>query len=90
MGHPERDMPFCVQNVKVSISPPSGNPSGSGQSATTTLHHAATSIVAEIAANHQTRRTIRFDPPMTTDRLEIQLLSPSIDVPAALFAIRCY
>lgn len=40
--------------------------------------------------NHQTRRTIRFSTPITTDTLHIELQSPSEDVPAALMEVRCY
>jgi hypothetical protein len=40
--------------------------------------------------NHQSRRTFRFDPPVTTDRLQIRLSAPSRHVPAALFEVRCY
>ncbi len=90
MGHPERDMPFCIQDIKIAISPESDDSGRSSQAATATLTHAATRIIAEIAGNHQTRRTITFDSPVTTDRLEIQILTPSIDVPAALFAVRCF
>lgn len=42
------------------------------------------------AENHQTRRTVRFDPPVVTDRLVLQLTPPAEQVPAALFEIRCY
>jgi hypothetical protein len=87
MGHPERDMPFCIQDIRIAISPEAGE---SGQAATATLTQTATRVVAQIAGNHQTRRTITFDSPVTTRRLEIQILVPSIDVPAALFAVRCF
>ncbi len=90
MGHPERDMPFCVQDIKVAVSPEADGPGGTSQATTATLVHAATSVVAEIAGNHQTRRTITFDSPVTTRRLEIQILVPSIDIPAALFGVRCF
>jgi hypothetical protein len=90
MGHPERDMPFCVRDIKIAIAPEHGGSGRTGQAATATLTHAATSVIAEITANHQTRRTIIFDSPVTTARLEIQILTPSIDVPAALFAVRCF
>jgi hypothetical protein len=90
MGHPERDMPFCVRDVKIAIAPEHGGSGRTGQAATATLTHAATSVISEITANHQTRRTITFNSPVTTSRLEIQILTPSIDVPAALFAVRCF
>jgi hypothetical protein len=47
-------------------------------------------IIARLSANHQTRRVLRFDPPVTTDRIEIQLCAPGASVPAALFEVRCY
>jgi hypothetical protein len=80
-------MPFCIQDIRIAISPEAGE---SGQAATATLTQTATRVVAQIAGNHQTRRTITFDSPVTTRRLEIQILVPSIDVPAALFAVRCF
>jgi hypothetical protein len=90
MGHPERDMPFCVQDIKIAIAPEVEDSGRTSQTATATLTQAATSVIAEIAGNHQTRRTITFDSPVITRRLEIQLLVPSIEVPAALFAVRCF
>lgn len=90
MGHPERDMPFCVQDIKLAISPDRVGSAQASNTTTATLTHAATSVVAEITANHQTRRTITFESPITTQRLEIQILTPSIHVPAALFAVRCF
>jgi hypothetical protein len=40
--------------------------------------------------NHQTRRTICFERPVTTSKLHVELQAPSANVPAALFEIRCY
>ncbi|MBN2022204.1 MAG: FAD-dependent oxidoreductase [Pirellulales bacterium] len=40
--------------------------------------------------NHQTRNTIRFDPAVETDILEIELATPDEHVPAALHEVRCY
>ncbi|MGL5017628.1 MAG: FAD-dependent oxidoreductase, partial [Luteolibacter sp.] len=90
MGHPERDMPFCIQDLKIAATPEAEESCSTGQTDTATLTHAATSVIAKITGNHQTRRTITFDSPVTTRRLEIQILVPSIDVPAALFAVRCF
>lgn len=90
MGHPERDMPFCVGNVRVTCSPAGGSPATCGQSSATTLTHKATRTIAEIIGNHQTRRVISLDAPVTTDCLELHVLAPSTTVPAALFAVRCY
>ena len=69
MGHPERDMPCCVRDVKV-----------------TTAH----GIVAEISGNHQTRRIITLDTPVTTNCLELHVRAPLSTAPAALFALRCF
>ncbi|HMJ91321.1 MAG TPA: FAD-dependent oxidoreductase [Candidatus Acidoferrum sp.] len=70
MGHPERVMPFCVQEIKVTA--------------------ADGCILFECADNHQSRRTIRVDPPITTNQLAIELTSPGSHVPASLFEVRCY
>lgn len=40
--------------------------------------------------NHQTRRSIRFSNPVTTNTLHIELQAPSESVPAALMEVRCY
>lgn len=91
MGHPERDMPFCVRDIRITASTASDEDRVSSRSSAAVLGHAAaTRIVAEITANHQTRRVIRLDQPITTDFLEFHLLIPSITAPAALFAIRCF
>lgn len=47
-------------------------------------------IVYEQTGNYQTRNTITFDQPVTTDKLTIYMEHPSEEVSAALFAIRCY
>jgi hypothetical protein len=90
MGHPERDMPFCVRDVKVAIAEAPGHGSAAGHAPTATLSQKATRTVAEILGNHRTRRIIQLETPVTTDCLELQILIPSTTVPAALFAIRCY
>ncbi len=48
------------------------------------------SVVAEQQENHQTRNTIEFDPPLVTDRLDIECIGSHGNAPAALFAVRCY
>ncbi len=60
------------------------------QTSTATLTHKATQVVAEIIGNHQTRRIITLDIPVTTDCLELHLLVPSTTSPAAFFAVRCF
>jgi len=89
MGHPERDMPFCVRDLRVVAVTP-GAPDHIGETSTATLSQVASKAVAEVHGNHRTRRVITFEKPVTTDCLEIQLLAPSLHVPAALFAVRCF
>lgn len=89
MGHPERDMPYCIRDLKVAVTPPEESHAAS-HSATTTLSHTAVKIITEVLGNHQTRRVIRLDAPVTTACLELHLIVPMINVPAALFAIRCF
>ena len=40
--------------------------------------------------NHQTRNVIHFATPVTTDKLVIRLIKPTINVPIAIFSICCY
>lgn len=40
--------------------------------------------------NHESRRCIRLEPPVTTRQLTICLAAPSEVTPAALFEVRCY
>lgn len=47
-------------------------------------------IVYRKTDNYQTRNVITFERPLLTDRLTIYVDHPSENVPAALFAIRCY
>jgi hypothetical protein len=47
-------------------------------------------VVGEIRDNHETVRCIYFPEPVMTDQLVISVLHPSQDVPASLFAIRCF
>jgi hypothetical protein len=70
MGHPERDMPFCVRELTIT--------DGKGAE------------IAAISGNHQTRASLHLASPVTTDCLEIRLNRPSKQVPAALFAVRCF
>jgi len=46
-------------------------------------------VIAERMNNHQTRNSLILDLPLTTDRLEIQLLERWGKIPAALFEVRC-
>lgn len=88
MGHPERDMPFCIQDLKIAVA--TEIKKSNNQSSVATLPHTTTHVVAEISGNHQTRRIITLETPVTTKCLELQILAPSIHVPAALFAVRCF
>ncbi len=47
-------------------------------------------VLAECRDNHQTRNTVRFEPPVITDRLDIECWETQGGVPAALFEVRCY
>ena len=67
MGHPERRMPFCVGDVRVT--------DGAGR------------LLAELADNHQTRRTLELSG-VTTDALRIELRRPAGNIPASLFRVR--
>ncbi len=90
MGHPERDMPFCVQDLKIAVTAEASGSAHSSRSSIATLNHTTTRVVAEISGNHHTRRIIKLDTPVMTKCLELQILVPSIDTPAALFAVRCF
>jgi hypothetical protein len=90
MGHPERDMPFCIQDIKIAVAAGDQDGDSSAHTNVATRSLSSSKVVAEIIHNHQTRRVVRLESPVTTDRLEIHLLAPEVNVPAALFAIRCY
>ena len=46
--------------------------------------------LARCEKNHQTRNTVRFDQPVRTNALQVELAAPSVNVPPALYEIRCY
>jgi len=50
----------------------------------------AGNVLAEKTGNYQTLNRIQFSAPVTTAVLVIELEHPAVDVPAALFAVRCY
>ncbi len=50
----------------------------------------AGNIVAEKKDNYQTHNRIRLAKPVTTSKLVIEVEHPSAQVPAAIFAVRCY
>jgi hypothetical protein len=50
----------------------------------------STGNVARLTGNHHTRRTLAIKPPVTTDHLELRLVAPCSNVPAALLAVQCY
>ena len=89
MGHPERVMPFCVRELVVAegvrVPVPAGGHAANGEHGSDTER-----LLGEIAQNHQSRQVIRLSQPVTTDSLEIRLVAPGANVPAALFAVRCY
>jgi len=89
MGHPERVMPFCVRDVVVSL------PANVSLMAGQQIGHAlgkydAERLVFKITENHNSCQIIRLSEPVTTECLELRLLAPTANVPAALFALRCY
>lgn len=47
-------------------------------------------VIASCNDNHQTYNRIRLDAAITTSRLTIEVEHPSENVPAAIFAVRCY
>ncbi|MBO9636514.1 MAG: FAD-binding dehydrogenase, partial [Chitinophagaceae bacterium] len=47
-------------------------------------------IIATKKDNYQTCNSLQFDEPLLTSKLIIELEHPSAEVPAALFAVRCY
>ena len=47
-------------------------------------------VLAEVTDNHTTRVSHRYDPPLTTTALTIELLASHGPAPAALFGLRCY
>ena len=76
MGHPERDMPFCVQQL--SLHAPNGE------------NDPESPPLATLEANHHSRAVFQLEQPVLTRHLEIRTQAPSPHTPAALFAIRCY
>ena len=104
MGHPERVMPFCVRNLAVldvarsSVQKLKQAVLADGSKPKTEffirnggkLPAEEDVFLAEIIDNHQTRQVIRFKSPVQTNHLEIRLLAPTANVPAALFEVRCY
>ncbi|MEY4242552.1 MAG: hypothetical protein RLZZ245_137 [Verrucomicrobiota bacterium] len=87
MGHPERVMPFCVQNVQISAHVPIPVPTSSGPHSSNPEH---TNPIAEIVGNHLSQRVIQLSAPITTDQLDFQFVSPSANIPVSLFSIRCF
>jgi len=47
-------------------------------------------LVHTVTGNYQTRNEIIFEKPIHTKRLTIKVEHPSPNIPAALFAVRCY
>ena len=46
--------------------------------------------LAEVVGNHHSRKIICLAAPVVTAELQLQFVTPTTDVPAALFAVRCY
>lgn len=51
---------------------------------------AGTRVVAEVTGNHQTRHQVIMDPPVSTDRLSVEVVGVNGNAPAAIFSLRCY
>lgn len=89
MGHPERVMPFCVREITVAVPAKrpvlAGHANGNGAPSSDSER-----LVFEISENHQSRQVIRLQTPVITDTLELRLVAPHANIPAALFAVRCY
>ncbi|HLT62637.1 MAG TPA: FAD-dependent oxidoreductase [Microlunatus sp.] len=47
-------------------------------------------VLATVTDNHQTRRRVTVDPPVSTDRIGIEVLAGNGNAPAAIFSVRCY
>ncbi len=47
-------------------------------------------LIAEFCGNHQARRAFHFSERFITGCLEIRLVAPHANIPAALFELRCY
>ncbi len=47
-------------------------------------------LICEVHDNHNTIRKLKLSNPVKTRKLSFQFSHPSVDVPAAVFAIRCY
>lgn len=50
----------------------------------------AGNVIAMKKDNYTTHNTIRLEQPVVTDKLIIEAEHPAADVPAAIFAVRCY
>ena len=89
MGHPERVMPFCVREVTVAIPAKvlvlAGHTNGNGSNSSDTER-----LIFQITENHQSRQVIQLQTPVTTEALELRLVAPGTNVPAALFEVRCF
>jgi hypothetical protein len=89
MGHPERVMPFCVRELTVAVPAKvfalAGHPNGNGANSSDTER-----LIFQITENHQSRQVIQLQTPVTTDALELRLVAPGANVPAALFEVRCF
>lgn len=47
-------------------------------------------LVFEKKGNHQSRNTIKFEKPIFTKSLKIEVEHPSVNTPASVFEVRCY
>ena len=89
MGHPERVMPFCVRKVLVAV-PVSVRVAAGRCDENFSKKSDTERQVFEVSENHQSRQVIRLRQPVVAECLQLRLLAPSVNVPAALFAVRCF
>jgi len=47
-------------------------------------------VIFEKTDNYQTLNSIKFEQPLTTNKITIEVAHPSDEVPAAIFSVRCY
>ena len=89
MGHPERVMPFCVRKLSVAVPLKQPVLAGSADGLASPCLDSER-LILEIVDNHQSFQVIRLKSPIITEKLEFRLVAPGANIPAALFAIRCF
>ncbi len=100
MGHPEHVIPFCVNEVMITVPVQTQvlsteligvaekmlNRGGGNES-----HRlVGERVVYKVTENHQSRQVIRLKQPVITSCLALQFVAPASGAPVALFEVRCY